>query len=255
MTACLSARILVIDDSAFEQHVLSELLTAQNYRSVAAYNGQQGYELAASVLPDLILLDVRMPYLDGFGTCRLLKANPITAAIPVIFLSGENDAAARILALSIGAVDFVAKPYSGAELAARIMVHLRLARPGTVATEVAQPSSSEAHHVMVRAACRIIENDLANVPSLDEIAQQVGTYREKLSELFREETGVTVFDYVRRMRIERGAAMLRETALDVQTIALLVGYQNAANFATAFRASHGVSPTCYRKSPLTVHMG
>src|SRR6185312_3540910 len=91
-------------------------------------NGLQCYQLAVAQSPDLILLDVRMPNMDGYTACRLLKANPVTQDIPVIFLSGADADEERIMGLSIGGVDYVSKPFSPGELAARIQVHLNLAR-------------------------------------------------------------------------------------------------------------------------------
>ena len=243
------SRILVVDDSAFEQRVLAELLGEHDHVVLSAYNGHQGYELANSARPDLILLDVRMPYVDGFATCRLLKANPDTADIPVIFVSGADAEEEKVMGLSVGGVDFVTKPFSGAELAARIQVHLRLARrdepapaPAAAAPDIRHPDD-----VMVLAARHLIDADLANVPTLDEIAERVGTYREKLTQLFREQMGCTVFAYLRDQRIARGGTLLRETEIDVQGIALLVGFQNAGNFATAFRERNGMTPSAYRK--------
>src|SRR5471030_408366 len=108
-----SARsILIVDDSAFEQRMLMELLSEQSYRISVAFNGLQGYQLALANQPDLILLDVRMPNMDGYAACRLLKANPATHHIPVIFLSGADGADERIMGLSIGGVDYVAKPFT-----------------------------------------------------------------------------------------------------------------------------------------------
>ncbi|MYM91987.1 response regulator, partial [Duganella vulcania] len=120
--------ILIVDDSAFEQRMLVDLLSELPYKVSVAVNGLQGYQLALAQHPDLILLDVRMPNMDGYTACRLLKANPVTEDIPIIFLSGADADEERIMGLSIGGVDFVAKPFSPGELAARIQVHLKLAR-------------------------------------------------------------------------------------------------------------------------------
>src|SRR3954471_19043354 len=121
-------KILIVDDSAFEQRMLVDLLSELPYKVSVAFNGLQGYQLALAQHPDLILLDVRMPNMDGYTACRLLKANPVTEDIPIIFLSGADADEERIMGLSIGGVDFVAKPFSPGELAARIQVHLKLAR-------------------------------------------------------------------------------------------------------------------------------
>jgi len=76
----------------------------------------------------------------------------------------------------------------------------------------------------------------------------VGTYREKLNQLFRTHTGMTVFAYIREARIQRGMHLLRDTDMDVQDIALLLGFANAGNFATAFRERMGTTPSSYRAS-------
>jgi DNA-binding response OmpR family regulator len=248
------SKILIVDDSAFEQRMLADLLSELPYKVSVAFNGLQGYQLALANRPDLILLDVRMPNMDGYTACRLLKANPVTQDIPVIFLSGADADDDRILGLSIGGVDFVSKPFSPGELAARIQVHLNLARrqqapvpaPGTQEAEPEPESEPDA--VLVNAVKRLIADNLAALPGLAEIARSVGTYREKLSQVFREQTGMTVFGFIREERIRRGEELLKDTDIDVQDIALLIGFNNAGNFATAFRERMGVTPTAYRQA-------
>jgi DNA-binding response OmpR family regulator len=236
--------ILIVDDSAFEQRMLVDLLSEMPYRVSVAFNGEQGYQLALSGLPDLILLDVRMPNMDGYTCCRLLKANPATRDIPIIFLSGTEAVEDRIMGLQLGGVDFVSKPFTPGELAARIHVHLNLMkRPPQAAAESA-PADTDS--VTVNAAKRLIYDNLAALPGLAEIAASVGTYREKLNQLFRTHTGMTVFAYIREARIQRGMQLLRDTDMDVQDIALLLGFANAGNFATAFRERMGTTPSSYR---------
>lgn len=258
-------KILIVDDSAFEQRVLVDLLSELPYKVSVAFNGLQGYQLALANQPDLILLDVRMPNMDGYTACRLLKANPVTQDIPVIFLSGADADEERIMGLSIGGVDYVSKPFSPGELAARIQVHLNLSRrradqdrqaandnaAGTDAIGgTAQPANadSDPDAVIVAAVKRLIADNLASLPGLAEIARSVGTYREKLSQIFREQTGMTVFAFIREARIRRGETLLRETEMDVQDIALLIGFNNAGNFATAFRERTGITPSAFRTS-------
>ena len=246
--------ILIVDDSSFEQRMLTELLSDEPYRFSVAYNGYQGYQLALATRPDLILLDVRMPEMDGYTACRLLKANPETEHIPVIFLSGADAADERVRGLQVGGVDFISKPFTPAELAARIHVHLGLVRrarsstPGDTAEHHKQPQHPDL--VFVNAVKQLIFDNLGSMPSLAEIARSVGTYREKLSQMFREHTGMTVFAFIREARIARGVELLQQTDIDVQDIALLIGFNNAGNFATAFRERMGVTPTAYRQSLL-----
>jgi DNA-binding response OmpR family regulator len=248
------AKILIVDDSAFEQRMLVDLLSEMPYRVSVAFNGLQGYQLALANHPDLILLDVRMPNMDGYTACRLLKANPVTQDIPVIFLSGADADDDRILGLSIGGVDYVSKPFSPGELAARIQVHLNLAKRqhAPLPPEGTDPEEAEAESdpdaVLVNAVKRLIADNLAALPGLAEIARSVGTYREKLSQVFREQTGMTVFGFIREERIRRGEELLKDTDIDVQDIALLIGFNNAGNFATAFRERMGVTPSAYRQA-------
>jgi DNA-binding response OmpR family regulator len=248
-------KILIVDDSAFEQRMLVDLLSEMPYKVSVAFNGLQGYQLALANRPDLILLDVRMPNMDGYTACRLLKANPVTQDIPVIFLSGADADEERIMGLSIGGVDYVSKPFSPGELAARIQVHLNLAKrqqtpPAVPSAEEEEQSwaESEPDAVLVNAVKRLISDNLAALPGLAEIARSVGTYREKLSQVFREQTGMTVFGFIREERIRRGEELLKDTDIDVQDIALLIGFNNAGNFATAFRERMGVTPTAYRQA-------
>lgn len=252
-------KILIVDDSAFEQRVLVDLLSELPYKVSVAFNGLQGYQLALANLPDLILLDVRMPNMDGYTACRLLKANPVTQDIPVIFLSGADADEERIMGLSIGGVDYVSKPFSPGELAARIQVHLNLARrvsdrdrqasndpEADTGGAAASGADSDPDAVIVAAVKRLIADNLATLPGLAEIARSVGTYREKLSQIFREQTGMTVFAFIREARIRRGEELLRDTDMDVQDIALLIGFNNAGNFATAFRERTGITPSAFR---------
>ncbi|MBZ2209522.1 response regulator transcription factor [Massilia soli] len=242
------AKILMIDDSAFEQCRVADMLLDLPYQLSLAGNGKIGYELALSDRPDLILLDRRMPVMDGDSCCRMLKANPATRDIPVIFLSGSDSPEERAQGLQIGAADFVSKPFYPGELLARIRIHLELARYQHTAP-VEQAASACSDEVLVEAAKNHIASCLSDLPSLDDIARAVGTYREKLSDIFRQRTGQSVFEFARDCRINRSAQLLRETAMDVRDIATQVGFTSSANFATAFRAKTGSTPSAFRRSP------
>ena len=243
--------ILIINASNFEQSRLIEALGRRQYHFDSARNGTQGYELARVLAPDLILLDVRVPDMDGLTLCRLLKANAATQPIPVIFLDDATEAQQRIKGLTAGAVDYVTKPYSPEELSARIQVHLtlaeRLAPKRAEAASVAAPPPVVQEDVRVTAAKRVIRESLAELPPVAEIARQVGSYREKLSPLFRAQTGMSIVEFARRTRLERARELLAATQLHVQEIALLIGYNNGGNFATAFRLETGLTPRDFRR--------
>ena len=122
-------RILIIDDDPASIRILYELLQEQ-YHLYGTTEGGMACELAGRLLPDLILLDVIMPEMNGYEVCRALKENDVTRDIPVIFLTARADLGDIVHGFSLGAVDFVTKPFLPAELAVRVNTHiqLRLAR-------------------------------------------------------------------------------------------------------------------------------
>lgn len=121
-------KILVVDDTPASLKLLTALLESEGYEVLSAISGKLALFSASSNPPDLILLDVRMPVMDGFEVCRLLKSNPVTCDVPVIFVSAASESDEKVLGFQIGAVDFVAKPYQRDELLARVRTHLELHR-------------------------------------------------------------------------------------------------------------------------------
>jgi diguanylate cyclase (GGDEF)-like protein len=117
--------VLVIDDSVLIHSLVRVRLEDEPIEVHFADSGRAGLEKAASLQPDLILLDVDMPEMDGFEACRRLKADPATSAIPVVFLSGASTAQQKVQGLDLGAVDYVTKPFDPAELRARVRAALR----------------------------------------------------------------------------------------------------------------------------------
>lgn len=122
------ARILVVDDVAAHLKMLARALEESGYLVQTAGDGAQALASAQRDPPDLVLLDVDMPVLDGYETCRRLKAQEQFAATPVIFLSGLSDIPQRLQAFAAGGVDYVTKPFDLHEIRARISTHLELAR-------------------------------------------------------------------------------------------------------------------------------
>lgn len=120
-------RILVVDDEKFNRTVLTDLLKGE-YTVVLAKDGKQGLDKAHSEYPpDLIILDIMMPGMDGYTACQKLKESPLTRDIPVVFVTARQDAEDERHGLSIGAIDYISKPFSPAIVLARVHNHLALA--------------------------------------------------------------------------------------------------------------------------------
>lgn len=118
-------KLLVVDDQPINIQVMHQVFGA-DYQVFMATNGEQALAICQSNQPDLVLLDVVMPGMDGFEVCTQLKANPDTRNIPVIFVTAHSDAAQETHGLSVGAVDFISKPVNPAVVRARVKTHLTL---------------------------------------------------------------------------------------------------------------------------------
>jgi len=118
--------ILIVDDQPTNIQVLGKRLLIENYSIMAAMNGKIALEMAEEKKPDLILLDIMMPEMSGFEVCEILKNNPKTQSIPIIFLTAKNDPDDIVKGFNLGAVDFVSKPFNYAELLSRIRTHTQL---------------------------------------------------------------------------------------------------------------------------------
>ncbi|MGV7207336.1 EAL domain-containing protein [Oxalobacteraceae bacterium A2-2] len=120
--------VLIVEDTPASLKLLSDLLTEAGYYVRQAPNGELALWTAESRPPELILLDIRMPGIDGFEVCRRLKANPSLKQVPVIFLSAQHDTDDKVRGFALGAVDFIAKPFQAEEILARTDAHVRLGR-------------------------------------------------------------------------------------------------------------------------------
>lgn len=124
--AGIKREILIVDDRRENLLLLSSFLETEGYRVRMAVNGDMALMSIARRTPDLILLDIRMPGLDGYTVARKLKKNPETASIPVIFISAQDDVEAKMMAFEAGGVDFITKPFANQEVVARVRTHLQL---------------------------------------------------------------------------------------------------------------------------------
>jgi two-component system, sensor histidine kinase and response regulator len=122
----LDHNVLIVDDTLKNIQVLGTILRQEGYQISVAQNGEQALDAVGRVHPDLILLDIRMPVMDGLETCRRLKADPSTSGIPVIFLTAEADPDDIVRGFRLGAVDYVTKPFNAEELLSRVNTHLTI---------------------------------------------------------------------------------------------------------------------------------
>jgi putative two-component system response regulator len=120
--------VLLVDDVAGNTRLLQALLAGEGHTVLTAPDGAEALRLVRSNHPDLVLMDVMMPKVDGFDACRAIKQDPSTRLIPVVLITSLNDSASRILGIDAGADDFISKPFNANELRARIRSLLRIKR-------------------------------------------------------------------------------------------------------------------------------
>jgi len=120
--------ILIVDDNPRERKVLQTLLQVLGYNLVFANNGPEALAKAAELRPDMILLDVMMPEMDGFEVCRRLRDDPLLAEVPILMVTALDDPASRSRGLKVGANDFISKPFDWTKLRIRIQVITRINR-------------------------------------------------------------------------------------------------------------------------------
>jgi DNA-binding response OmpR family regulator len=238
--------VLLIDDSVADLRLLMDMMSLRDLRVSVALSGERGYQQAILLKPSLILMDVRMPGMDGIATCRQLKAHPAVGHIPVIFLTAANDLTERLAGFSAGAVDYIGKPFDVREVLARVGVHLQRSvalHDAAEHSQLAVPHEDTTDVRLVVAAQQVLRETIANPPSLDRLARLVGTNRRRLNESFQALCGQPVFGWLREERMRQANSQVRGSQLSFSIISDALGYSTPANFSKAFRQRFGCSPS------------
>jgi len=203
-----TCKILAAEDALSEASVLRDFLDTQGYTVISAFDGEEALIKARVEKPDLLLLDVRMPKLDGFEVCQRLKSDPDTADIPIFMLTGVGDVADRVRGLGLGAEDYLIKPYDFQELAARIAARVRNKRSAD-ALRSGQQYIRETFQ-------RYVAPQVVSKLLVDPRMARLGGVRQTVTVLFAE---------------FRGYVALAETLSPERLIGVLNGYLGAATRA------------------------
>lgn len=248
MQADSQFHILIIEDRPEELRPLTRLLSNHGFRLSHARSARTGFQRAQAIVPDIILLDLYMPDLDGFAICRLLRESPKTGKTPIIFLSSSASVEDRLNGFKAGAMDFICKPYVAEEVLARILVNINY-RLETRRMDHQSPEQSSIlkDEIILNAAIKILNQNLSNPPTVERLARSVGTHEKRLLRIFRSHLGTTVTGFIRHSRLVKARELLHTDTITIEEIAGQIGFSSAANFSTAFRKSEGMSPREYRK--------
>jgi len=264
--------VLVIDDNAVIRTLVRSHLEP-DYRVVEGEEGTAGYNLATTLLPDLVITDVMMPEMDGFELCRAIKQDPNIDHIPVIFLTARADSEDKVEGLDVGADAYLTKPFEPEELVARVENLIATRRslresfreeradrdavgtgrdpdPGAENVEVAEealPSTAERKPLKERIEETILENLTDPGFEVSDLATEVALSASQLRRRMKEMYDYTPVQLIRRRRLEAGARLLRDRPdATIGEVAYAVGFNSQSYFSRSFRDEFGTSPSQYR---------
>ncbi len=262
------ARILIVDDEPFNVDYLEQELEDRGYETISAFNGQEALDKVAANAPDLILLDVMMPIMDGFTVCRILKENDETRLIPIVIMTALDGVKDRIKGIEAGADDFLTKPVNERELLARIRTALKLKYAvDRKIDEVRRISDHFAKFVP-----EVVKRLVAENPADPEFSKRerdvsilfldISDYTQLSEQLPSEVVNALVEQYFSAFLdcIVEGGGDFNDTAGD----ALMATFQNmdaqshsisAVDTALALLAATQALNEEHREQPLAVHMG
>jgi len=253
-------KILIIDDEPHNLRLIIETLSDYGFDIMTALNGKDALHTAYQEVPDLILLDILMPEMNGFDVCQELKQTSLTQYTPIIFFTALDDVDNKIKAFQLGGVDYITKPIDAREVLVRVNTHLDrhriyqnlLQRLQVYEHQFIQkdiePEPTETIIQGIEKVRSFLEQNIAESHTLEDLARIAGTNRTHLNKQFRVLFGASVFDWLREQRLQKAAQLLCTTNISIQLLAYEVGYDNNTSFSTAFKRRFGMSPVKYRIS-------
>jgi signal transduction histidine kinase/DNA-binding LacI/PurR family transcriptional regulator/DNA-binding response OmpR family regulator len=232
--------ILIVDDEPgiLEMHARIVSTWSPECDVRRARNGREAIEMLRSARPDLVLLDLMMPELDGFGVLDMMRGDQMYRDIPVIVLTGQVLTQADMARLNHGVTNVLKKGMFSVE---ETLAHVEaaLARNKQLGSETRR---------LVRKSMAYIHEHYSAPISLKDVAHSVGVSKEYLARCFHQETGVTLVTYLNRYRIDQAKARLAAGEANLTDIAHAVGFASGAYFSRVFRQEVGMSPSAYRQT-------
>ena len=255
--------ILLVEDNADVVAYTASCLP--DYRLAVGQDGREGFEIASEIIPDLIITDVMMPFVDGFELCRQLRSHEHTSHIPIIMLTAKADIESKMEGLEKGADAYLEKPFNREELLIRIkkLLELRknlqqfyLKKAGLNNNEAAieitmqaeeQISENKIEDEFVKKVREAIETHLADTGfTVEQLCKMVFMSHSQLHRKLDALTGCSPNKFIRIIRLNKAKSMLKHPASSIASIALDCGYNDPGYFARVFKQEYGVTPQDWR---------
>jgi len=241
--------VLIVEDNADLRSYLREHLE-ERFQIVEAADGEEGVAKAQEMVPDLVITDVMMPKLDGYGLSKKLRSDEKTSHIPIIMLTARAEEADKIAGLEIGVDDYLTKPFSPNELRVRVrnLIALRKKlRERFSQTTLIKPAEVTVASVDQKFLERLKEIVEANMEEEDfdvkELSAKAGLSDRQLERKLKALIDQTPNQFIRSMRLQRAKQLLEQNAGTVSEIAFRLGFNNLSHFSKNFREAFGVLPS------------
>ena len=242
--------VLVVDDNPDLTEMLQFELERE-FKVLTAGDGNEALKVLEKERPSLIITDLMMPGMDGIELCRRLKSNPDTVAIPVIILTAKHDLGIKIEGLTVGADDYITKPFNLDVLRLRMKRLIELTAKGATRALIepeAEPIKvTPLDEKLIENAMKYVSDNIASDKlSVEDLSDHLGMSRVKLYKKIKQITGKTPIEFIRIIRLKRAAQLLRESQLNVSEIAYKTGFGSPKAFSKYFKEEFGILPSVYQ---------
>ncbi len=245
-------RLLIVEDNEDVVNYLHSILS-EYYNIEVAKNGLEGYNKAVDIIPDLVVSDVMMPVMDGFGFCEKLKSDLRTSHIPVVLLTARADVDSKMEGLKAGADVYLAKPFNRKELFVRIekLIELRNKLQQRYEGIVTLGQNKDIgdtvilkEDVFMKKVRKILEFHLSEEEfGILELCSSIGMSRAQLYRKFSALTNTSVHHYIRKLRLVKAKELLLSTDLNVSEVAYDTGFKNPSHFSRVYSEEFGIAPS------------
>lgn len=245
-------RVMVVDDDEeIAQYIKNEL--SPHYRLSVFYNGREALKaLLGDTRYDIVVSDVMMPQMDGISLLRAIKTNPKVSDIPVILLTSKAEVADRLEGLKRGADAFLAKPFNIEELQIQIdnlidnlrRIKGKYSGNQDQADKVEAPKVEGNDDLLMKRIMKSMNEHLSDPDfNVERLSEEVGLSRAQLHRKMKEITGISTSEFIRNIRLEQAARLIKEGKINITQVAYAVGYNNQTHFSTMFKKQYGMSPS------------
>lgn len=243
--------LLVVDDNADIRSFIRSMLEDE-YTVYEAQNGKEGFEMAASIIPNIILTDVVMPVMDGLELCEKVKTKTATSHIPVLMITAKSSQESELEGLQNGADDYIRKPFDIDLLQLKLnnivkqREYLRRRFNREITLQPKEVTVTSTDELFLQQAIEVVEKHMTNTDfNVEMMVKEMGHSRSNLYLKFKEITGLSSSEFIRNIRLKRAVQLFDQSDFSVKEIMYMTGFNTASYFSKCFKKQFGVIPSEY----------